>query len=245
MTESQEFIAPDSETKPLGGGSMLVKIFSEPSAVYRSIKAKASWVIPIVVIVLVTIVSGYLTFPYQMKMQVQRLEQNQNISQDQLKAAREGMEKVQDSPIVAAISAVIVGVVFVIAVLIGAALYMLMGTAIFGGTARFAQLFAVSAWSMLPMMLGTIVKLPLILSKGSLDVRTSLALLMPGESLTNSLVSVVNSVTDIFTIWSLVLAIIGISIVYTFSKAKAAAVVLVPSAVLVLVGLGLSKMFGG
>ena len=224
---------------------MLVKIFSEPSAVFNSIRTKASWAVPITLVILVAIISGYVSFPYTMEMQVQRLEQKQNISQDQLDAARKSMESMKDSPIVAGISSVVQGIFFGVFIVIGAALYMLMGTVLMGGSARFVQVLSVSLWSMIPMLLGMLIKIPLVLSKGSLDVRTSLALLMPNSSILDPAVATLNSVTDIFTIWAMILAIIGIAIVYKFSKGKAAVVVLVPAAVLAGIGFGIGKLFGG
>ncbi len=253
MTESPElsgqprdaFGDPGNETKPLGAGSMLVKIFSEPSAVFRSIKAKSSWALPLILFLLVITVTGIVSYPYQIDMQRQLIERNENMSQEQRDLAFQQMEAAKSNPVWMSfgVGAQVVGAVIFLFIIVG--LYMLMGSVILGGSATFGQVFSVAVWSGIPMVVGSIVKAPLILSKQSLDVRTSLALLMPDAPITDTMVAILNSLTDVFTIWAVILTIIGISIVYNFSKGKAAVVVLVPTLIISAIGIGIGSMFGG
>lgn len=236
---------PAVETKPLGAGSMLVKIFTEPSAVYKSIKVKNSWALPIIIFLLVTLTVGIVTFPYQLNLQKQAIAQNEKMSQEQRDLAMQQMDAAEGNIIFAVIGAVVQSIGAVIFLFIAVGLYMLMGSVILGGSAAFGQVFSLTCWSTLPLVVGSIVKFPLILSKESIDVRTSLALLMPDAKMTDPMVGILNGLTDVFTIWTMIITIIGISIVYNFSKGRAAAVVLVPTAVLTAIGVGLASAFGG
>jgi len=178
-------------------------------------------------------------------MQKQAIERNDKMPQEQREAALQQMEAGRGNIVYAIIGAVVQAAGGIVFLLIMVGLYMLMGSVILGGAARFGQVLSVAAWSAIPSIIGTIVKLPLIVSKQSMDVRTSLALLVPNGKLTDPLVGILNSLTDVFIVWTIILAVIGISIVYNFSKGKSAAVVLVPTAILTAIGVGLASLFGG
>jgi len=88
----------------------------------------------------------------------------------------------------------------------------------------------------------------LVISNGtSFGVTTSLAILLPtpqvGESKT--LLYRLLSRFDIFTIWTLVLWIIGLAVVYKFSTKKSATMVLTLWAIYIVLVVALGSLLGG
>jgi hypothetical protein len=118
------------------------------------------------------------------------------------------------APIMAA-----VGTVVVIAVVALALLFV--GNVILGGESTFKRLFAMYTWTSLIGVLATIVKVPLMLSRGTVNVQTSLAsFLDPGKK--GTFLYQLLARTDVFSLWQLVLVCIGMAVIYRFTVKKAA-----------------------
>lgn len=90
-----------------------------------------------------------------------------------------------------------------------------------GGKGRFRHARAVTAYVMLIGTLGSLVKLPMMISKKTMLVSTGPALLMGDVEPSNRLFLFLHSGFDIFTIWWVVALLFGVAIVYRVSKAKA------------------------
>ncbi|MFH2056638.1 MAG: YIP1 family protein [bacterium] len=217
------------ETKPDSVGSMLVNIFLEPMKVFHRVQAKPSWVVPLIISVLILTASGMLVTPYQLEMQRQQIETNVDMQPEQRQQALDGMDLVAPYAHWFALSTiVIVPIIFFIAV----GVLMLMGNVILGGEAPFKQVASIYAWTGIISALGMIVKTALILWRQTADIRLSLAILLPSGDTSSPLYGILNTVTDLFFIWQIVILILGLALIYKFSKGRAAAVVLIPVAVI-------------
>ena len=62
-----------------------------------------------------------------------------------------------------------------------------------------------------------------------MDVRTSLAVLMPGGDIKSIPFFLVNTLTDVFLVWQTIIMIFGVAVIYNFAKQRAAMVVLIPT----------------
>lgn len=110
-----------------------------------------------------------------------------------------------------------------------------------GGEGSFKEVFSVIAYAYMPVLLGQAIVTIISLIIGQFNILTSLAIVLP-ESMTGSFLYNLLSQFDIFIIWYQILAIIGISHVYDFSKKKAAIPVLVTWFVWILITVGLATL---
>jgi hypothetical protein len=227
-------IMPDNtvsnETKADSVGSMLVNIFLSPLRVFGSIKAKPTWIIPFVIILLATTVTAYIVTPIAMEAQKQEMLSNENLSPEQRDQAIQQMETYGGISQIIGAAAGTLGAAIMVFVM--AAIILFMGTVVFGGSAKFMQLVALVCFTDMISVLGQIVKAPLMVMKQTMDIRTSLAVLLPGSDMKSVAYTLLNSFTDVFLVWQIVLVIAGVAVIYNFSRGKAAATVLIPVGVI-------------
>ena len=231
MTEENVPVSPIPETKPDSTGSMFVNIFLEPVRVFRRVKVKPSWVIPFIISIIVISAGAMLTTPYQMDLQRQMIETNADMQPDEKEQALTGMEMAAPYAHWIGLGSALLLTPIMFFIIVG--VLMLMANVIMGGEAPFKQLASVYAWSGIISVLGMIIKTALMLWQGTADVRLSLALLLPSNDVSSPLYSILNGVTDIFFVWQIIVLILGLALIYKFSKGKAAAVVLIPAAVII------------
>ncbi|MGB5107906.1 MAG: YIP1 family protein, partial [Candidatus Zixiibacteriota bacterium] len=219
--------------------SMLVSIFYEPSRVFRAIKEKSHWIIPFVIILLSASVTAYIVTPITMAEQMEKMRTNPDMTEEQKQQAEKGMEMFA-SP-VAGVAMALIFTTFIIFCYTGVT--MLFANVIFGGKARFAQVFSMIIVSSMIWVISSIVKAPLILAKNSVDIRTSPAMILPGDATESALYHFLNTYMDIFFLWQTILIIIGVKIIYEFATQKAAMAVLIPTVVMALFTTTLSAIF--
>jgi hypothetical protein len=124
-----------------------------------------------------------------------------------------------------------------------ALLALIVGNTFMGGSAKYGQLVNITAWAYMISILENIVKIPLMLSKWSLEVYTGLGVLGIGEkgSFINSLFAGI----DIFAIWRIVLIAIGMGIIYNKKTKPYMIAMLIAWFVLRLISAGFSSFSGG
>lgn len=116
-----------------------------------------------------------------------------------------------------------------------------------GGETSYKKVFSIVAWSSLVALLGGILKTFLILSKGTgHGVVTSLAVLLPTPPLGHkaSILYRFLSKFDLFTIWTLILWIIGLAVVYRFTTKKSSTFVLSLWAIWIVLSVTLGSVLG-
>ncbi len=120
---------------------------------------------------------------------------------------------------------------------------LIVGNTFMGGSAKYGQLVNITAWAYMISILENIVKIPLMLSKWSLEVYTGLGVLGIGEkgSFINSLFAGI----DIFAIWRIVLIAIGMGIIYNKKTKPYMIAMLIAWFVLRLISAGFSGFSGG
>jgi len=226
MSEQNMEIASATETKPESAGSMLVNIFLEPSRVFKSIKIKSSWVLPFIIYLIIATIGAYFTTPFQMEIGKQKIMQSDQLTEEQKQA------QIEMSGKFAFLGWVIAPIAVVVIMLLITGANLLVGSVILGGTTRFTTMWSAICFTSLISALGLIIKVPLMLWKHTADIRTSLAILLPGKDLASGIVSFLNTSTDLFLIWQIVVMIVGMAIIYNFSKLRASLVVLIPTAII-------------
>jgi tetrahydromethanopterin S-methyltransferase subunit B len=238
LAETMPLEAPLTETQ------RVIDTFVAPAKTFIDIRRKATFWGPLVIMILICIGFG---FAIQQKIGWERVFEN-NLNQSPAKA--EKLESAPNADTIKAISAkVTAGFTYgaFVIILIITALYALLIWATvnfgFGGTSKYGQIFAVNMYATLVVNI-----------KFLLAIIAIFAGLAPDSFLINNPVGTnigyylstdfplwlraLCTHLDIFEIWSLVITIIGVSIVAKVSRGKAAAVVVGWWLILVLVGVG-------
>ncbi|TFH64459.1 MAG: hypothetical protein E4G91_05725, partial [Candidatus Zixiibacteriota bacterium] len=154
-------IMPDNtvsnETKADSVGSMLVNIFLSPTRVFGSIKAKPTWIIPFVILLLGTAVTAYVVAPMAME---QQITTSDRLTPEQRDQTLSEMETYKGVGAVIGVAAGLIGAAIMVFLMAG--VIMLMGTIIFGGSAKFMALVALVCFTGMISVLGQIIKTPLM-----------------------------------------------------------------------------------
>lgn len=194
-------------------------IFVKPVQVFEYLRVKPDFLVPLILIILVSVAVNLKVYDIAIQDQIAKIEENDRIPDEQkdliidrMEESRHGTKRIINSFVVPPVSVLIIFALV-------SAIFLFIGNILLGGKARFAQIFSIYCYSYLIITIaGTIVKLPLWLAKQTMQVETSLALLVP-ETASKTLHNILSSF-DIFTLWFLVVFGIGFAVIYRFSQLK-------------------------
>jgi len=216
--EIQEMAVPGEAAPPQGFLARFINIFVNPRMTFEAIDQRPTWLIPFLVVLLLTLLVTQLTFPMIMNSQLEMLRSNANIPPEQLRVIEQQITEHSSTQRMFATIAQIVA--FPIIYLALAGIFYLTGSVVLGGDTTFKKVLSVYSWSACIGVLGSIILVPLILSKGSMDVSISPALLLSGDAIGGKLHTLLSKF-DFFTIWFLAVFAFGFAFIYRFSTAKA------------------------
>jgi hypothetical protein len=218
--------APDAEPKPNPFQRIIGVLFS-PDATFRSIARRPDFLVPLVLLLVVSLAAGVIIAPHVDFGSAAReaMEQNKNASPEQIEKA------VRISASIGKVFTYISPVLSLIGLLVIAGV-CLLAFRIFGGEGDFKQAFSVTCYSSMPTIIKSVVTLIIIVAKGGIIpaqalqtlVRSNLGFLVDYK--TNPMAFALLSSFDIFSFWFLALLIIGFSYVARVSKVKAAVTVI-------------------
>jgi hypothetical protein len=204
----------------MGTLSNIWRIFYKPSAVAASVDQKPTWLVPVIVVLVLGFVAVYASYEYNVEYQkqvFQKMQRDHGTGMDP-----ESLFKV--TPAKRIYGGAIGGLSMVLGVLVGAAI--LHGVAlVVGGKSSFRKVFCLYSYAWIIPAVGGLVKVPLVLAKKSIDVRSSLAALTPGVAFDSPLGVMLNS-ADLFYIWMLAATVVGYSILTGLGTKKSTAIVI-------------------
>jgi hypothetical protein len=207
-----------SESK-ISTASAISGIYFEPEKTFRAIKAHPTWIVPFIISLIVSAFMAYSTYDIQREFQKDMLLKSEKIPDNIKDQQLEAFENpgFTQSPTFAAIMAVVMDVIYFI---FTALAILVTGNFIMGGKSSFMSVFTMVCWAGLIGVLELIVKTIIMLVKGSIHAYTSLALFMDPSQFKSLSFQLLN-VFDVFTIWKVVVFIIGFMVFYNFSRNKA------------------------
>ena len=217
----------------------IIGIFTSPKQTYEAIDKNPTWFLPFIIGVIVFLVFQVLTMDIQTDYRMQHLEARDDIPAERLEMAKQQMQ----GP-VKYIGLIAGPIVWLIMILIMAALFYVAGNLMIGGDTTFKNIFAVVAWGQLVGALSLIIMTLLVLGKGTMHgVALDLSILMdtPAIGEEKSTLYRILSKFDIFTIWTIILYIIGMAVSYKSTVQKAAVPILTLWGIWIIV----SVAFGG
>ncbi len=229
-----------------------VGVLVSPGETFRKIAERPTWAVTLVVLLLLGtavafVVAQRIDVDAERDMIRQQIEDRQGLRGDELERQVET---------IAGINAKVRPFTPLLVLVIGTGVYLLIavifmvGARLAGGEIDFRRSFATTLHGMVPQGLSALIALPLVLSRESIDpeaaqsgslLASNLAFLAPEDALT-AVRSLLSSF-DLFTLWSIVLLVIGYSIVARLSKGAAVALVVGAWVVWVALKIGLAALF--
>jgi hypothetical protein len=218
--------APGAEPKPNPFQRIIGVLFS-PDATFASIARRPDWVVPLVLLLLISLAAGFIMAPHVDFGAAAResMEQNKNVKPEDVEKA------VRISASIGKVFSYISPVLSLIGLLVIAGV-VLLAFRIFGGEGDFKQAFSVTCYASIPTIIKSVVTLIIIVAKGGIIPAQALATLVRSnlgflvDYKTNPVAFALLSSFDIFSVWFLALLIIGFSYVARVSKVKAAVTII-------------------
>ncbi|MBN1999664.1 YIP1 family protein [candidate division KSB1 bacterium] len=210
---SEENLLPDQNGPKMAPIARIINVFISPDETFHSVKKKSSWLLPVILIVIMSIVTGIITAPIGQKIQMTQTEQSfreKGVPQEQQDQILKYFEKYGFAIYLVGIGFQAVMGVGVIAIF--SLIMLFFANVVYKAQAKFLQLFELAALSWLIMTLGGLVKSPIIRFRETLDVQFGLAALTPSISKTSFLYSLLTQV-DIFNIWTAAVFTLGFAII--------------------------------
>ena len=214
-----------AEPKPNSFARMFGVLFS-PEATFASIARRPTWAAPLIVLVVISLVSGivlssHLDFAAAAR---EQMESRKDITPEQMdRAVRIATSMGKIVPLMAP--------VFMVIGLLVVAGIVLLGFRLFGGEGTFVQAFAATNYASMPTVIKTIIILGIVMGKGGMLAPTSMPTLLRSnlaflfDPKDQAMAFALAANFDIFSIWVLILMIIGFAHLARVSKAKSAAIV--------------------
>jgi hypothetical protein len=207
-----EIAPPPAESKP-NSFERIAGVLVAPSETFASIARTPDWVVPLVLMLVVSLISGIVIaqrvdFAPAIREQI---EEKGNVPPGQIDST------VRMMTAVAKVFAYCSPIVWIIVLLIIAAA-LLIAFRLFGGENNFKQSFAISVYGSMPGLVKGIITLAVILAHDTVPgqdlpiiVRSNLGFLV--DMKTNPMAFAVLTSLDAFTIWILILYAIGFAYV--------------------------------
>jgi hypothetical protein len=202
----------------------IVGVLFSPNETFASIARQPDWVVPLVLMLVVSLFAGILIANrVDFASAAREAMEEKNIPPDRVESA------VKMTAAISKVASYCAPIFSVIGFLVIAGV-LLLAFRLFGGEGTFKQAFSVSVYAWIPGLLKSIITLVVLLTRDSMSaedlaiaVRSNLGFLVSMKS--NPMAFAVLTSLDIFTIWVLILFIIGFTYVARVSKAKAATIV--------------------
>lgn len=208
----------ESDETEMTFAAKIAGIFLDPHRTFVSLDKKPDFLIPLIIIAVFATLFTYFAMPvisqFHMDEMMKRMAES-DISAEQMQKITEAGRTfgLVTPPIFVFIGAVIIS-----------GLLLFAGNIIIGGTQKFNKVLSIYSYSALIGVISYIVKLPLILSKNTLEVYTSPALFFPAST-KDTMIFKIAALLDIFTIWQIIVISIGMGIIYKVTFQKSLSVV--------------------
>ena len=244
-TDSAETPPPVSPAEPPAQNSFqrIAGVLFAPAETFRDIARRPDILTPLIVLVVISFIVTAMIIPrmdFEAAFREQMSSQNRNMSDADLERAAKmgsafGKVMAWTGPIWGILIWVIIAGV------------LLMAHRLFGGEGNFKQAFSTVLYSWIPLTINGIVTGIVAVARGEVDptsmqtlVKSNPAFLVDMKE--NPIVFAALSSLDLFTIWTLILLIIGFSTLSRLSRAKSAVIVISLWLVTVVVKLGFAAL---
>ena len=204
----------------------MVGVYFSPGVTFKAIHSRVShadWLVPLILMSIVTIVSAQMTAPIIEKMTMSQMrisiEQNEEMSNAQRKKALQKVDKIQTISNVAMVVGAPAGVVVML--FLTSAVFLALVRFVLGGETTYKHVLGVNSYCSLLGIPAAIVTLPLMIAKETAFVQMGFGLLLP-DSMADSYLARLLLTLNFFSVWQCALVSIGLGIVSGIPTKKAA-----------------------
>jgi len=200
----------------------MLDIYLAPSRAFARLKEKPLWLVPLVLIVVTNMVVALLSARYvdwsEQREKIIDSMRERNVPEDQINQRMEAIDKFQTNPLMRygapPLGALFTTVIYVLFLVI---IYNVC-LPLLGAGGNFVRALSVVANAGLVAIPGAVIRVVLLLLKRSAGVSTSLAAVFP--SLKNGFLTIILGRIDPFAIWQLVLAGLGLKVIFDLKGSK-------------------------
>jgi hypothetical protein len=231
---------PVSQEPHLSFGAKFWNLFVDPRKTFASITPNHEWVILWLLVGAISI-GAYLPIKGIVKQsQIARVEEqlksNQQIPEEKRAEILEGMESQFENPVYL----LFVPATQLVVIVVVAGILLFLGNIILGGNTGYLKMLNAYAWTMLIVIPGSLVTVPMVLAKGSMDVSLGLGILTSAE--TGPFLKKLVSSFELFALWQVWLSSTAVSVLSKVSAKKAFGAVFVAWLIWVIVQGGLATL---
>lgn len=235
LNQNENLVQNQNEVKPFSWWERLKCVFVSPSKAFENLKHHPKVLFPILVILIGVLLLSLLRINVMKEfLKETAIQQYAQMGME----VPEGIDALLSVQVYGAIAGTIIGIVAVW--LVKSALINAFSGFV-NGTGTFKQAISVITYSYFPVFLGSIITTIISLITKQYNILTSLAVFLPNSQVGTFLHTFLGNL-DIFVIWYQILAIIGISKVYSISKKSSAILVLGTWLVYILASSGLGVL---
>ncbi len=244
MTEAIESIDSGTPTgnspKRDGFLTKLWNLFVDPRRTFENVGNGHEWIVLWLIISAVAL-AGYYPIKDIVKesqiAQVQKqLDSNPGLSAEQKQEILDGMAENFENPVWMLLTPAFM----LIALFFVAAVLLFIANIILGGNTRFLPMLNAYAWTGMLTIIGTLVVVPLVMAKGSMDVSLGLGVLATNE--TGPFMKKFLSLFELFGLWQVWLSSVAVSVLGKAPAGKSFAAVFVCWFIWVLAQSGLATI---
>jgi hypothetical protein len=204
-------------------------VLFEPITTLRSIAERPDWVVPLIVLTLLSlasalVITGHIDLERTIREQPARKDMSPEENEKRVQIGVELGKKIQK------FTAPLVVIVTPISLAIVAGVFLLLFR-IFGGEGDFRHAFAITIYSWVPLAIGGVVTTIIVATRGLVTqqevasiLRSNLGFLV--DSHDHAILYTLLSQLDVFTIWTLSLFAIGYSFMSRLSRVASASLVI-------------------
>ncbi len=245
MMEKNASVSP-AQPSEVGAVARVSGVLFSPGKTFESIARRPTWLVPLLVWTLLSLAVTNVLLP---KVDYDRLirgsieKRGQNVPEERVQTIIESQKRI--APVLYNGIAVVSPVV--VALLVAVVLWGAFKA--FGWDTSFRQAFGVTTHAFLPGVLASILLIPIIVNRESVDprslgdlLRSNLGFLVERES-GKALHALLGSI-DLFSLWSLYLFVVGFAAAAKVSRGKSAGIIVTLWALLVLGKAGWAALFG-
>ncbi len=235
--------APPAEPPAKNTFQRIAGVLFAPADTFRDIARRPDILMPLIILVIIGFVTSAMIIPrmdFEAVVREQMASSNRNMSESDMENAVKmgsafGKVMAWLGPFLSiAIWAIIAGV-------------LLLAHRLFGGEGNFKQAFSTVLYSWIPLTINGIVMGIVAVARGEIDPSTMPTLVKSNPAFLvdmkdNPILFAVLSSLDIFTIWTLILLIIGFATLSRLSRAKSAVIIISLWLLTVVVKVGFAAM---
>ena len=194
----------------------IIGVFFSPTKTFESIDRKPGWIVPVVVILLITVVISIVANPILLPLRKDKIIERM----EQRGATRQQMDNMLDRIDKSAnLGFIFATIRLIIKLLILTLIVWFVGKFVLGKDASFEKVFSVFTYSYLPWVLGMVLVVILMVVQKSPDIHFSIATFLPGDQSGKFIYNLVRSI-GVFSIWHFIVLALGLSVIYKLPPGK-------------------------